>query len=111
MYQINVPKPKWRPKTPSAWIKNSKEVDDQNYSYIFEKDIGQSLRKMTDKTGTTGTPYAYNSAKDKKELETNLVFDDSILSALQDRVRSFVIDHWDVFREAGVSVPVDGYEL
>eukprot|EP00957_Ditylum_brightwellii_P051380 3896206-Ditylum_brightwellii.AAC.1 len=93
-YPINAPKPKWRQKTPSPWVKN----------------IGQLLRKTEVDDEVRIEPYEFDPTKDKKELNANLFFDNNISLSLKDKVHKFVIDYWDVFCEAGVSVPVTGYE-
>eukprot|EP00957_Ditylum_brightwellii_P194132 14784103-Ditylum_brightwellii.AAC.1 len=110
-YPINVPKPSWRPKTPSVWVENSKEIEDDNYRYIFEENIGQSLRSIDSSQPEDVTVYKYDPVKDKAELEKNLTLDTSITPSLRSRVVDFVIEFWDVFREVGVSTPVKGYEL
>eukprot|EP00957_Ditylum_brightwellii_P049578 3760743-Ditylum_brightwellii.AAC.1 len=112
MPMITVPKPKRRAKTPSIWVEKTKDIDKDQYSFIFEKDIGQTLRKVNvTETSQDQHRYVYNEETDKKELEKNLVIDAHIEKRSRDRIIQFVKEYWDIFRGKGVSEPVKDYEL
>jgi hypothetical protein len=113
MAPIAVPKNKWRPKTPSLW--EAEEVEqDPNFAYIFQDRTGFSLRKAKDHIFPPIDPrfhYSYDKDKDRNELARNLIIDPSVSIDVKNRIISFVKEFWDVFREAGVSIPFRGYEM
>lgn len=109
-----MPKPKWRPQTPSDWVEDSK--DNMDGFEMLESCLGQgiALRKHI---ATIEHPkpnpafyYTYDPSKDKQELDRCLKIN-HLSVTLQDCVRLFVIENWDVFREEGIKIPVQGYEM
>jgi hypothetical protein len=54
---------------------------------------------------------AFNEATNLKELNANLVLDPSLSIDTRNRVISFVKEFWDIFNEAGVKIPIQGYEM
>ena len=41
----------------------------------------------------------------------NLKLDDDFDTYLKNRLSKFIIKYWDVFREDGVKIPIQGYEM
>jgi hypothetical protein len=110
-----VPKPKWRPKTASIWEEEENDdVEDPKYDTTFQRNTGSSLRKSRNLSLSPPNPsfnYVYSPEKDVKELESNLILDSSMPEDLQNRIKSFVQEFWDVFRDEGVKIPIRGYEM
>lgn len=112
---IKIPKPKWRPKTPSDW--DSEPQDKEDGYEVVESCYGSNtyLRKHIE-TFKFPTPnpefdYKYNESVDREELDKNLILDKHICKDHENRIRDFVIRFWDVFREEGVKIPIQGYEM
>jgi hypothetical protein len=110
---ILVPKPKWRAKTPSHWVEDSTDKDNDAYTFVFKDQIGQALRKPKNLIlpPTPSNLRKFCRATDTAELERNLKFDPSTSDRLKLRITEFVQEFWDVFHEDGVKTPIHGYEL
>ena len=110
---ILVPKPKWRAKTPSLWVENSIDEDNDHYDFVFKEQLGKTLRKS--KTlqipQSLSTIRRFSTKDDTLELNRNLVFDNLTPAPLKQRITSFVKEFWDVFCKEGVKSPIHGYEL
>jgi hypothetical protein len=108
-----VPKQKWTAKAPIVWQEDSTEPDNDNFKYVYKQQLGCSLRKRIHNLppANLSFPYVYKGEIDGPELEKNLVLDDDTRPELRQRIKSFVIEFWDVFRAAGVSIPIRGYEM
>jgi hypothetical protein len=53
-------------------------------------------------------PNIYSDSKDKDELERHVVFDRDMDPQLKKDTIAFIKEFWDVFREYGVKIPVQG---
>jgi hypothetical protein len=110
---IQVPKPKWRSKTPSSWRKPT-DTADSTYDTLFEQKTNQVLRKKLPEHLPPPNPdfnEVYDDAKHRGELERNLILEDYLSSDMKNRITEFVKTWWCTFSEAGVKIPVQGYEL
>ena len=112
---IQVPKTKWRPKASSLW---TEEENNQNphhdFNFQFQQKSNHVLRKYNEASLPPPNPKfhrVYDNSIDSKELEANLRLDSSTPIDIQKRIRKFVIEFWDVFSEAGVCIPIRGYEM
>jgi hypothetical protein len=88
------------------------EADHPDFNYIFQTRTGNSIRKTAPYAFPALNPnfhHNFDPEKDTKELEANLVLDKDLSINLRNRVRGFVREHWDVFREDGVTIPVRGF--
>jgi hypothetical protein len=108
-----VPKPKWRAKTPSTWVENSDDKDQDAYTFVFKDQMGNTLRKPKDLILPQTPPNLrrFNATSDTEELERNIKFDPFTPNRLKRRILEFVKEFWDVFCKEGVKSPVHGYEL
>ena len=110
---ISVPKAKWRAKTPSLWQEYLKD-DSTDFEYIFHNRSGHSLRKRSEHAFPAPNPdllCRFDEAKNTQELSANLVLDASLSIDTRNRIISFIKEFWDVFNEAGVKIPIQGYEM
>jgi hypothetical protein len=90
------------------------EADHPDFDYIFQTRTGNSIRKTAPHAFPAPNPnfhQNFDPEKDTKELEANLVLDRDLSVYLRNRVHAFMREHWDVFREAGVTIPVQGYDM
>lgn len=92
--------------------------DTESYDYIYvdsSSSITTALRRHKAihqfPKPNPSFQYIYNETHDKGELDTNLVLSDTMDPTLKSQMRAFVIEFWDVFRQAGVSIPILGYEM
>lgn len=98
---IKIPKPKWRPKTPSDW--NQEPKDSTEGFEIVESCYGQgiTLRKNIAEfkfpKPNPSFSYTYNEDVDRAELDAQLKLEDSLSDDLKNRVTSFVKEYWDTF--------------
>jgi hypothetical protein len=112
-----VPKAKWRPKTASIWEEEENDdTEHPDFDSSFQKNTGNSLRKSKASALDLSPPnpafhYIYSPDKDEVELEANLMLDQDLSIDMKNRVKSFVKEFWDVFREEGVKIPIRGYEM
>jgi hypothetical protein len=107
-----LPKPKWTAIAPSLWIeKNNK--DDSDYKYAFNQQLGFSLRRrvLNIPFPNPDFEYKFNPDVDTKEFNKNLVLEIEMTDKIKTQIGNFVKEFWDVFREAGVRIPVSKYEL
>ena len=111
---IQVPKPKWRPKTPCQYkdiIKDNMEGYEYLEQFVHKcTTIRRHKQQYSSPTPDPSFKYIYTDAKDKTALTKNLILADCPPN-LRPRVISFVKEFWDVFREEGVSIPIRGYEM
>jgi hypothetical protein len=106
--RFSVPKQKWRPKTASIW--EEEESDDAelpDYDATFQRNNRNSLRKSKSAALALSPPnpnfnYVYCPEKDVAELDANLILDHDMSPNMKNRVKSFVQEFWDIFREEGV---------
>ena len=108
-----VPKPKWRAKTQNLWKENVKD-EEATFEYLLQNRLSHTLRRKSASDFPPPNPnfaYSYDDKIDRAELERNIIFDDHISPSLKIRTIQFVKEFWDVFREEGVSIPIQGYEM
>lgn len=112
---INIPKPKWRPKTPSDWNQEPKDQEDgfELVESCFGKGIAlrRNIQEFKIPKPNPAFAYVYNDHIDKAELDKHLILDPSLDQDLKNRVREFVKTYWDTFREEGIKIPIQGYEM
>jgi hypothetical protein len=95
------------------WKENLKD-DEATFEYLLQNRLSHTLRRKAASDFPPPNPkfaYTYDDTIDRAELERNIIFDDHISPALRHRTIEFVKEFWDVFREGGVSIPVQGYEM
>jgi hypothetical protein len=88
--------------------------DSTDFEYIFHDRSGHSLRKRSAHAFPEPNPdfaCRFDEAKNSQELAANLVLDPSLSTDTRNRIISFVKEFWDVFNEAGVKIPIQGYEM
>ena len=111
---IKVPKPRWRAKTPSYYKDIiTDNMDGYDYLNQFSTPCHTICILKAEFLHPTSDPAfhcVYNPADHKAELIKNLNLK-GCPTALQSRVTEFVKSYWDIFREAGVQIPVRGYEM
>ena len=96
------------------WKERLKD-DESTFEYLFQdRNKRQTLRRKLTADFPEPNPdfaYTYCDAKDKEELDANIVFDDDMDPKLKADSIAFVKEFWDVFRADGVQIPVQGYEM
>lgn len=112
---IEIPKQKWRPKTPSDW--NSEPIDNEEGYEMVESCFGKGItlrKKITEFEYPTPNPsfhYVYNETVDAKEFNKHLILEPDLEPDIVNRVKDFVKKYWDTFREEGVKIPIQGYKM
>jgi hypothetical protein len=100
---ITVPKPKWRPKTPSTWVEEE-IIHDPDFDYVCQDRTGYSLRKHKPQhlpAPDLNFHCVYNESKDRDELVRNLVFENDLDNNIKRRVVRFLL-FTDITRTAAL---------
>jgi hypothetical protein len=112
---IQVPKPKWHPKASSLWTEEeNNQHPHEDFDFKFQQKSNHILRKYHEASLPPPNPdfhCTYNESINKSELEANLILDPSTPIDIANRIKGFVKEFWDVFYEAGVRIPIRGYEM
>jgi hypothetical protein len=85
------------------------EADHPDFDYIFQTRTGNSIRKTARHAFPAPNPkfhHNFDPEKNTKELEANRVLDNDLSIDLRNRVHALGREHWDVFREDRVTIPV-----
>jgi hypothetical protein len=115
---IKCPKKTYRKKLESKWIEPiSKERFDTNFETINKTIINPStslrrnIKEFNNPTPSPKFEYTYDKNKDEATLNKQLKLEDHLSNDLRNRIRSFVIEFYDVFWEEGLGTPIRGYEM
>jgi hypothetical protein len=88
--------------------------DATDFEYIFQKRSGHYLRKRSAHAFPQPNPAfhcVFDEGTNSRELVANLVLDPTVAMNTRNRNISFVKEFWDIFNEAGVKIPIQGYEM
>jgi hypothetical protein len=55
--------------------------------------------------------YTFDEGENSVELSRNLVMESHLRQETQNQIIEFVKEFWDVFREEGVKIPIQGYKM
>jgi hypothetical protein len=116
---IRVPKQKYRKRPPSHWVEPPhNDIEDGNIytrtSEMFSTPISslrRHIKEFEDPTPDPNWHYVFNEAKDSETLAKALCFEAHVSKTQRRRVRQLVIKYYDVFREEGLSIPIQGYKM
>ena len=116
---IRVPKRnKKKRKSTSKWIEeDNNDSENDNFKFVTEaiKSPSSTLRRdeneFKNPTPDPSFIYTFNEDKDTKQLEKSLKLGSHLSKQTRDRIKSFVIKYFDIFREEGLSIPVRAYEM
>ena len=88
----------------------------EDFDFLFDGSLGRFIQKSKDFKDELPPLHPdffveYDESKHSAELHKYLKFDDKVPQEVRDRVTDIVKNYWSCFREAGLTIPIVGYEM